>query len=319
MMTQSETSETTETSNGVCEEGQAVCEQVYEWTGNELAANAATWLLGRPLQIIVIFVVSYAVNRVVRRWIGKLGSKLGSAAAGDSELLAQSTSDRAEQRTASITTLLRSTSSAIIYSVAVIMSLDVVGISIAPVLASAGVAGLAIGFGAQRLVEDVITGLFMLIEDQFGVGDRIDIDTVDGTVESLTLRSTVIRDPNGTLWHVPNSEIRWVANESQLWSRAVIDIGIAYGADTERAMTLLREAAERLVENPDWADAVVEPPEVLGIQELGADSVNLRVTTRVQPGARRQFERGLRQALMSALDAAEVEMPNRQLDIWMRT
>lgn len=309
-----------EGSTGACEDRGAICEKVYEWTNSELVVDVVSWLIGRPLRIVVILVVAYGLNRFVRRWIGRLGASLGSAAAaGENDFLSDQTSHRAEQRAASITTLLRSTSSAVVYTVAVIMCLEVVGVSITPVLASAGVAGLAIGFGAQRLVEDIITGLFMLLEDQFGVGDRIDVDLVDGTVESLTLRSTVIRDPNGTLWHVPNSEIRRVANESQLWSRAVVDIGVAYGTETDRAMDLLMEAARGLTEAPKWADDVVEPPEVLGIQELGADSVNLRVTTRVQPRARRQFERELRQVLMGALDSADVEMPNRQLDVWMRT
>ncbi|MGI9612142.1 MAG: mechanosensitive ion channel family protein [Acidimicrobiales bacterium] len=308
-----------EGSTDVCEDSGVLCEEVYEWTDSQLLAEAVSWLVGKPLQIVIILVVAYGLNRFVRRWIGKFGARLGSVAAGESEFLAESTSERAEQRAASLTTLLRSASTAIVYTVAVILCLDVVGVSVVPVLASAGVAGLAIGFGAQRLVEDIITGLFMLIEDQFGVGDRIDVDLVDGTVENLTLRSTVIRDADGTLWHVPNSEIRRVANESQLWSRAVVDIGVAYGTETGRAMDLLVEAAIGLTETPKWADDVVEPPEVLGIQELGADAVNLRVTTRVQPEARRQFERELRQVLMDALDSAGVEMPNRQLDVWMRT
>ncbi len=308
-----------DTSTDVCEDSGRVCEEVYEWTGNELAATAASWVIGKPLQIVLILVVAYGLNRIVRRWIASLGSSIGSAASGDSDFLSDATSERAEQRTASITTLLRSASSAVIYSVAAIMILDVVGISVTPVLASAGVAGLAIGFGAQRLVEDIITGLFMLIEDQFGVGDRVDVDMVDGTVESLTLRSTVIRDPNGTLWHVPNSEIRRVANESQLWSRAVVDIGVAYGTKVDRAMAILARAAQRLAEEPAWADTVLEPPQVLGIQELGADSVNIRVTTRVEPRDRRQYEREMRQVLMDALEEAEVELPNRQLDIWMRS
>ena len=305
-------------STDVCEEGEVICEQVFEATGSEFAAEAVSWLVGKPLEVAAILVVAFALNRLIRRSIERLSSRLGEAAAKDTTFLSDATSERAERRAASISTLLRSASSAIVYTIAAIMILDLVGVSVAPLLASAGIAGVAIGFGAQRLVEDVITGLFMLIEDQFGVGDRIDVDLVEGTVEGLTLRSTVLRDPDGTLWHIPNSEIRRVANESQLWSRAVVDIGIAYGTPIDRALEVLGRAANALAGDPAWEDRVRSEPEVLGIQELGGDSVNIRVTARVEPGSRRQFERELRKALMEALDRADVEIPNRQLDVWFR-
>ncbi|MCP4221902.1 MAG: mechanosensitive ion channel family protein [Actinomycetia bacterium] len=305
--------------SGICDEGEFICEWVYDWTNSEFLAGASNWLVGKPLEVIAILVGAYLLNRFIRRSIHGLSSRLGDAAVGDSPFLPDGGNDRTKRRLTSISTLLRSATSAIVYSVAAIMILDLLGISVAPLLASAGIAGVAIGFGAQRLVEDVITGLFMLIEDQFGVGDQIDVDMVHGTVEGLTLRSTVLRDADGTLWHIPNSEIRRVANESQLWSRAVVDVGVAYGTPTDHVMSVLARAVSELAADPDWEDNVRNEPEVLGIQELGGDSVNIRVVARVDPGARVRFEREMRKVFMEALDAAELEMPNRQLDVWLRS
>jgi small conductance mechanosensitive channel len=198
------------------------------------------------------------------------------------------------------------------------MMLETVGISVIAVIASAGVLGLAIGFGAQSVVEDLLRGVFMLAEDQFGVGDRIDVGQVNGYVERVTLRTVVIRDPEGTLWHVPNSEIDRVANEAQQSSRATVEIGVSYAADLDNAMAVLQEAADEVADDPSWHEVVQQPPQVTGIQVLGDDAVYIRVIVWVDAGERRRFERYLRLKLKEALDAAEIEMPNRQIDVWLR-
>jgi small-conductance mechanosensitive channel len=194
----------------------------------------------------------------------------------------------------------------------------VFGISVIPVIASAGVLAIAIGFGAQSVVEDLLRGVFMLAEDQFGVGDRISVGPVNGYVERVTLRTTVIRDSEGTLWHVPNSEIDWVANEAQETSRATIEIGVSYTADLDKATGVLLQAAEAAAEDPAWQEYITGPPEVSGIQELADDAVNIRVIVWVDAGERRKFERHLRRQLKDAVDAAGIETPNRQIDVWMR-
>jgi small conductance mechanosensitive channel len=225
---------------------------------------------------------------------------------------------RAQERSRTIGSLLRSLSSALIYGAALIMMLDVIGISVIPVIASAGVLSLAIGFGAQSVVEDLLRGVFMLAEDQFGVGDRIDVGAVNGYVERVTLRTTVIRDSQGTLWHVPNSKIDWVANEAQESSRATVEIGVSYTADLDLATEVLLQAAEDAADDPAWQELVTRPPEVSGVQELADDAVSIRVIVWVDAGQRRMFERHLRRQLKDALDAAGIEMPNRQVDVWMR-
>jgi small conductance mechanosensitive channel len=312
------TTETTDV-DVICSNQGAVCEVLYEWTDSELLAEATSFIIGVPVKILLIVIGALIVNRLLRRSVNKLTRRLGSATAEHGDVVVTERSvARAEERATTIGSLLRSLSTAVVYGAALIMVLEVLGISVIPVIASAGVLGLAIGFGAQSVVEDLLRGLFMLAEDQFGVGDRIDVGSVNGVVERVTLRTVVIRDGEGTLWHVPNSEIDRVANEAQQSSRATVEIGVSYTVDLDDAMTVLQRAADGVAADPAWEEKVQRPPEVLGVEELGDDAVNIRVVVWVDAGERRRFERELRRRLKEALDAAGIEMPNRQVDVWMR-
>jgi small-conductance mechanosensitive channel len=315
-----ETSVTETDIDVVCGNQGPLCEVLYEWTGNELLAEGVSFLLSTPLKIVIIVVLALIINRIIQRAIRRLTDRLGTATAhhGDAVVTERSV-ERAEERASTTGSLLRSLSSAMVWGAALIMMLDVFGLSVIPVIASAGVLAIAIGFGAQSVVEDLLRGVFMLAEDQFGVGDRISVRQVNGYVERVTLRTTVIRDTQGTLWHVPNSEIDWVANEAQETSRATIEIGVSYTADLDEAMDVLLQAAEAVAADPDWREHVTRPPEVSGVQELAADAVNIRVIVWVDAGERRKFERHLRRKLKAALDAAGIEMPNQQVDVWMRS
>jgi small conductance mechanosensitive channel len=303
----------------VCSNQGPICEVLYEWTDNELLAEATSFILGVPVKIIVIAVLALVANRLLRRAIKRFTTRLGTATAehGDS-VVAERSVERAEERASTIGSLLRSLSTAVVFGAALVMMLEAVGISVIAVIASAGVLGLAIGFGAQSVVEDLLRGLFMLAEDQFGVGDRIDVGHVNGYVERVTLRTVVIRDSEGTLWHVPNSEIDSVANEAQKSSRATVEIGVSYAADLEEAISVLQRAAEDVAADPTWTDVVQRSPQVTGVEELGEDAVDIRVIVWVEAGERRRFERHLRLKLKAAIDAAGIEMPNRQVDVWLR-
>jgi small conductance mechanosensitive channel len=312
------TAETTDI-DVVCSNQGPVCEVLYEWTDNELLAEATSFIIGVPVKIILIAAGALIANRLLRRSVKKLTTRLGTATAEHGDAIVSDRGvKRAEERATTIGSLLRSTSTAVVYGAALIMMLEVVGISVIPVIAGAGVLGLAIGFGAQSVVEDLLRGLFMLAEDQFGVGDRIDVGSVNGVVERVTLRTVVIRDAEGTLWHVPNSEIDRVANEAQQSSRATVQIGVSYTVDLDKAMTVLQRAADGVAADPEWEEKVQRPPEVLGVEELGDDAVNIGVVVWVDAGERRRFERHLRRRLKEALDAAGIEMPNRQVDVWLR-
>lgn len=320
VLTQAEETTATETDiDVVCGNQGALCEVLYEWTDNESVAEVTSFLLGTPFKIVIIVMVALILNRITQKGIRRLMHRLGTATAdhGDS-VVSERSVERAEERASTIGSLLRSLSSAVVYTAALILMLEVFGISVIPVIATAGVLAIAIGFGAQSVVEDLLRGVFMLSEDQFGVGDRISVGSVNGYVERVTLRTTVIRDSRGTLWHVPNSQIDWVANEAQETSRATIEIGVSYTADLDDAMEVMLRAAEDVADDPAWHGFVTRPPEVSGVQELTDDAVNIRVIVWVDAGERRKFERHLRLQLKQALDAAGIEMPNQQVDVWMR-
>jgi small-conductance mechanosensitive channel len=276
----------------VCGNQGPLREALYEWTDNELLAEGVSFLLGTPLKLAIVAMSARILNRITRKAIRRLTDRLGTATAehGDA-VVSERSVERAEERASTIGSLLRSLASAVVYGGALILMLEVVGISMIPIIPSAGVLSLAIGFGAQSVVEDLLRGVVMLAEDQFGVGDRICVGSVNGYVERVTLRTTVIRDTQGTLWYVPNSQIDWVANEAQETSRATIEIGVSYNADLDDAMEVLLQAAPSAAADPAWQEHVTRPPEVSGVQDLADDAVNIRVIVWVDAGERRKFER----------------------------
>ena len=181
-----------------------------------------------------------------------------------------------------------------VFGIAFVMVLSEVGMNVAPILASAGVLGLAIGFGAQNLVKDFLSGVMMMIEDQYGVGDAVDLGEAIGTVENVGLRVTRVRDVDGTVWYVRNGEILRVGNQSQNWARTVLDINVGYGEDLVRVREVLQEVAHGLWEDEDYKDVIIEEPEVWGVQDLSPDAVVMRVTLKTAP--MEQWQRRARDA-----------------------
>jgi len=219
-------------------------------------------------------------------------------------------SQRRAQRARTVGSVLRSISSAVILIVALIMVLAEFGVALGPILASAGIVGLAIGFGAQNLVRDFLSGVFMLLEDQYGVGDIVDLGEAIGTVEAVGLRITTLRDVNGTVWYCRNGEILRVGNKSQGYAVAVIDLPLAHNADIAQATeTAGRVAAERVAE-ADIAEDVLEAPEVLGVERVGPEGVTLRLTVRTNPGRQFAVQRALHAAIADAYDDAGLPRPS---------
>ena len=213
----------------------------------------------------------------------------------------------------------RAWASVVIWIIAGLTVLGQFDISLAPLIAGAGIAGVAIGFGAQSLVRDFLSGVFILIEDQYGVGDYIDVGDVTGQVEKMTLRVTTLRDVQGTVWHVPNGEIHRVANKSQLWSRAVLDVDVAYMADLRLAEGVIQRVANDMWDDPQWGgDEIMDQPEVWGIQNLGADGVSIRLVVKTEPASQWAVERELRLRIKEALDDAGIEIPFPQRTVWVR-
>jgi small conductance mechanosensitive channel len=195
-----------------------------------------------------------------------------------------------------------------IYGVAFMMVLAEFGVDIAPMLASAGVVGLAIGFGAQNLVRDFLSGIFMMLEDQYGVGDTVDVGAAVGEVEAVGLRTTTIRDVSGTVWYVRNGEILRVGNSSKGFAVAVVDLPLAHHADTRLAGELALQAAREVTEH-EHAEDVTETPKLLGVQSVTPYAVTLRLTVQTRPGRQWAVQRALNARVQSALTAAEIPAP----------
>src|SRR6266545_6030783 len=190
-------------------------------------------------------------------------------------------SERRAQRAKTIGSVLKSVISFVVYGMAFVLILGELGLNLAPIVASAGIVGVALGFGAQNLVKDFLSGIFMMLEDQYGVGDVVDVGPASGTVEAVGLRVTTVRDGNGTVWYVRNGEILRVGNSSQGFAVAVVDVPIAHGTDVDKAVEILGRVADEVATTEPSSEDVLEPPEVLGVEKVTTDGITLRATVKV--------------------------------------
>ncbi|HEX9682638.1 MAG TPA: mechanosensitive ion channel family protein [Acidimicrobiales bacterium] len=307
-----------------------ICEAVLEATDSDGFARAADFLVARPLKITLILVGAWFVNRLIRRAIRRfvsdlrgerLSRRLGRVRESRATALlrtSETPSTRSAQRAETIGVVLRSLSSFVVYGFALLIVLGELGINLGPLIAGAGIVGVALGFGAQSLVRDFLSGIFMLIEDQFGVGDIIDVGEATGEVEGVSLRTTRLRDINGTVWHVPNGEIHRIGNMSQNWARALVEIDVAYATDLERAKEVLGSIAQGLADDPDWKHSFIDAPEVVGVERLGADGISIRVWAKVRPLKQWELQRELRQRIKAGFDREGIEIPFPQRTVWVR-
>ena len=312
---------------GPPEEAGWLCELVFTTTDRPELARAADALIARPVAVALILLAAWVLQRLARRGIRRVVGRVRreeqtgrrqSALGATLRLTDEADLTRKVQRTEALGTLLASISAAVIWAIAALMALDRLGLNLGPLLAGAGVLGLAVGFGSQTVVRDLLSGIFMLMEDQFGVGDVIDAGEATGTVESVSLRTTRLRSVNGTVWHIPNGEIRRVGNQSQQWSRALIDVPVAYGQDLSRAITLIQEVADGLAGDPNWSDRILTRPEVWGAERFDADSVAIRTVVTTRPLEQWSVSRELRHRLKRAFDDEGVEIPFPQRTVWVR-
>ncbi len=294
------------------------CATFYRYTHNDFLSRSADTIMDKALTITFIVIVAVvlrwlahrAINRLVEgatsgsmtKLLGRAPKRLRTAA---SPLVTQ----RRAQRAQTIGSVLRSITSAVVLLVSFVMVLAEFGVALAPILASAGVLGIAIGFGAQNLVRDFLSGMFMLLEDQYGVGDIVDLGEANGTVEAVGLRITTVRDIQGTVWYVRNGEILRVGNKSQGHAVAVVDLPLAHSADMEEATELAGTTAVARVAAQDIAGDVLEAPEVLGVERITSEGVVLRITVRVQPGKQWAVQRALNGAITDAFDDHGVPRP----------
>ena len=257
------------------------------------------------------WLVKRAIDRLVRRASAGVvpgviaGTKAGAVLAD----LRPGAGERRKQRAETMGSVLKSIASGLIIAIVIVMVLDQVGVNIAPIIASAGIVGVALGFGAQNLVKDFLSGIFMILEDQYGVGDSVDLGEAIGTVEAVGLRVTRLRDVDGTVWYVRNGEILRVGNQSQNWARTVLDITVAYESDLDQVQQLLQEEATAMYEDEQYHDIIIEAPEVWGVERFDKDGAVVRVVLKTAPLQQWPVARALRQRIKARFDAAGIRIP----------
>jgi small conductance mechanosensitive channel len=291
-----------------------LCSTVYRITGDTHAADVVD-TLAKPIRIVVILLLAWILVRITRVLTARLVKHMSGGVEKLASMRGVSFVDtgpmpqaRRQQRAETIGAVVRSVVSIVIWSIAVLTVLETLGINLAPLIAGAGIAGIAIAFGAQSLVKDFFSGMFMLMEDQFGVGDVIDTGVATGTVEGVSLRTTRLRDVDGVVWHVPNGTIMRVGNKSQQWARAVVDIPVAFEADTAAATDVIHAVTDQVWHDPDFASVILAEPNVLGVESLAPGRVVIRVVVRTRPQEQWRVERELRVKIKSALDEAGIAL-----------
>ncbi len=303
------------------------CRTVYDfasshgWSSPATWAGAAEWFVAKPLTILLIVLIAIIVNRIARKVIRRGMRRMfdpehqraRKALRRATPLVLQNTAEhslRSDARMHTLTTVFQSLASVAIWFIAVISMVQVVHIDLAPFVFSAGVIGVALGFGAQNIVRDFLAGTFIVIEDQIGVGDIVDLGgDAKGTVDQVTLRATRGRDEQGTLRHVPNGQILRVANKSQEWARALLDVEVDRSVDYEAAADVIRRVAEALSAEPDWMAEILSAPEVWGIESFTETGYAIRLVIKTRPASQFGVMRELRIRLLAALTEAHITAP----------
>ncbi len=275
------------------------------------------WVLGPPLRIVLIvlgaMVLRWVVHRAIRgveeRALQRTEDNRRSRFHRAFTEVTGAEDERRRQRALTMGSLLRSIATVVIGTVAVLTVMAEGGLPLGPLLASAGVGGVALGFGAQSLVKDFLSGVFMIIEDQYGVGDVIDTGEAIGTVEEVTLRITRLRDSDGVVWFVRNGEIIRIGNKSQGWAMATIDIPVSYDEEPARVIPVLQRVVEAMHADPEWTDKLLEVPTVAGVESVSGGVMTLRIFAKCRPGDQWSVPREVREQTKAALDGDGIRGP----------
>jgi moderate conductance mechanosensitive channel len=285
------------------------CRVVWDVTHSVRAADLTEVFFAGPAQLairvgyvlLIAVVLRMIAHRAISRVTGRAARDGGDRTDRSYSLLFR---ERRQQRATALGAILTNAASLAIFGIAAVIIIGDMGLNLAPVLASAGVLGVALGFGAQNLVQDFLAGICMLLEDQYGVGDVISVDSTTGTVEGVSLRITRLRDVNGVVWHIRNGTVKQAGNESQGWARAVVDFPVPYSHDIPHVRQLMRRTADAMWQEPAWHEIILDEPEVWGgVQEVSSDTVLMRVTARTLPLRQWEVQRELTERLKLALDA----------------
>ena len=311
-----------------------ICGWLLRATDNNLLASAGGTVLLALLKVLVILVVAFFVHRLLKRAIkrftrglaaqtvqrfGRISSRVPLADTSPLDL------SRATMRTETMGAVFNSIATFVVWGLATVLILGAIGLNLGPLVAGAGIVGVALGFGAQNMVKDFLAGLFIILEDQYGIGDIVEMrDSLGspgagGTVEGISLRSTRVRDVEGVVWHVPNGAILASGNKSQQWARSLLDVAVAYDTDIDHATAVLKRTADELWNDQEYGPDILEEPEVWGLERFDADSLALRLVIKVQPARQWVVNRELRARIKAAFDREDIEIPFPQRTVWLRT
>ncbi len=297
-----------------------LCTVVYDATHSQYAADVAD-TLSKPSRVLLIIVVAYIANRIVRFFIRRSVKNLAKESSrarlrtfkkrtGLARLeTSENPTYRTVQRAHTIGSALRGVATFAIVLTATLMILSTYNVKLAPIFAGAGLIGIVVGFGAQSMIKDFLSGIFIIIEDWYGVGDVIDAGEASGTVEQVTLRATRLRDQYGVVWHIPNGVIQRAGNKSQQWGRALLDIGVALDTDIDYAQVVIKETADELAADVNHSTEIIDEPEVLGVEEIGTDRIVIRVIIKTTPASQWKIARELRARIKIAFDERGIELP----------
>lgn len=277
------------------------------------------WVIEIPARILVIIVVALIIRSVLRRMIDRL---VRPVRGGDVPRILRPFKDRIEnssflestglmserraQRATTIGSVLKSALSLMVLVIALLEILDELKVSLAPFIAGTSIVGVALGFGAQNVVKDFLSGMFMMLEDQYGVGDTIDFEKASGTVEAVGLRTTRLRDVNGTVWYVRNGEVVRVGNKSQGFAQVVLDVPIDAWADVAAASQAILDEAERMRAEDEWTGVFLGDPDLQGVESMTREETVIRMVARTRPGEQFRIARELRRRIRERLDRLDI-------------
>lgn len=310
-----------------------MCEWVFGRTDSETWAELADWFLDRPLRIVFIVALAWFVSRILRKVVRSFAAEVAERTvrprASDEpdnrvmrtmSRIAQDEDQRARSQKRAITlgAMLESLVGIIIWTTAALLVLGEIGVSLGPLIASAGIAGIAIGFGAQSIVRDFLAGFFVIIEDQYGVGDVIDAGEATGKVEEIGFRTTRIRDVSGVLWTVPNGVMQRVGNYSQIWSMSIFDMEVAYDTDIDHAMAVMKRVLDIAWKEDHEPATIIEEPQVQGVQAFGPNAIVIRAAVKTDPAEQWAVARLIRARMKKAFDEEGIVIPFEQRTVWLR-
>lgn len=288
---------------------ESTSEQVVSWLDDTV--------LGSVVVVVVVLLLALLARWLWHRFVRRTTVTFTKSAVArylsgdkDSPREREMAIERYRARAAAVASLMMSVGTFVIAAVAILFALSSIGINIAPLLASAGIAGIAIGFGAQTIVRDFLSGVFMILENQYGVGDVVTINGITGTVEDVGLRITTVRDFDGTVWYVTNGSVTELGNRSQGWSVAVVDVPVGHGADLEQAKSVLVTTVTELQQDEAWAHRIMPDEPVVGVESITATAVTIRIRLHTVHEQQVSVARELRVRAVKALEAASIPLPN---------